>query len=48
LSVPRGGLSLKQMSAAQKRSALDLMKVILSSRGYAKFSQIRMTGDDIK
>ena len=46
--VPRGGLSLKQMSEAQKTAALDLMKVVLSSRGYEKVSQIRMADDDFK
>jgi hypothetical protein len=46
--VPRGGLSLKQMSAAQKTAALDLMKIVLSSRGYEKVSQIRMADDDFK
>jgi Protein of unknown function (DUF3500) len=46
--VPRGGLSLKQMSAAQKAAALDLMKIVLSSRGYEKVSQIRMADDDFK
>ncbi len=46
--VPRGGMSLKQMSATQKAAALDLMKVVLSSRGYEKVSQIRMADDDFK
>jgi hypothetical protein len=46
--VPRGGMSLKQMSAAQKAAALDLMKVVLSSRGYEKVNQIRMADDDFK
>jgi Protein of unknown function (DUF3500) len=46
--VPRGGISLKQMSAAQKAAALDLMKTVLSSRGYEKVSQIRMADDDFK
>jgi Protein of unknown function (DUF3500) len=46
--VPRGGMSLKQMSATQKAAALDLMKVVLSSRGYEKVSQIRMADDDLK
>ena len=47
-SVPRGGMSLKQMSATQKAAALDLMKTVLSSRGYEKVSQIRMADDDFK
>jgi hypothetical protein len=46
--VPRGGMSLKQMSATQKAAALDLMKIVLSSRGYEKVSQIRMADDDFK
>ncbi len=46
--VPRGGMSLKQMSATQKAAALDLMTVVLSSRGYEKVSQIRMADDDFK
>jgi hypothetical protein len=41
-------MSLKQMSAAQKAAALDLMKVVLSSRGYEKVNQIRMADDDFK
>ena len=46
--VPRGGMSLKQMSATQKAAALDLMTVVLSSRGYEKVTQIRMADDDFK
>ncbi len=46
--VPRGGMSLKQMSAAQRTAALDLMKTVLSSRGYEKVTQIRMADDDFK
>ena len=46
--VPRGGMSLKQMSATQKGAALDLIKTVLSSRGYEKVSQIRMADDDFK
>lgn len=46
--VPRGGMSLKQMSAAQKAAALALMKVVLSERGYEKVSEIRMADDDFK
>jgi hypothetical protein len=46
--VPRGGMSLKQMSATQKAAALDLMRVVLSSRGYEKVTQIRMADDDFK
>ncbi len=46
--VPRGGMNLKQMNAAQKAAALDLMKTVLSSRGYEKISEIRMADDDFK
>ena len=46
--VPRGGLSLKQMSPAQKSAALDLMKTVLSENGYEKVSEIRMADDDFK
>jgi hypothetical protein len=46
--VPRGGMSLKQMSAAQKATALDLLKAVLSSSGYKKVSEIRMADDDFK
>jgi hypothetical protein len=46
--VPRGGISLKQMSAAQQAAALELMKTVLSPMGYEKVSQIRMADDDFK
>ena len=46
--VPRGGLSLKQMSAAQRAAALDLMKTVLSPAGYQKVGEIRMADDDFK
>ena len=46
--VPRGGMSLKQMSPTQRAAALDLMKIVLSARGYEKVSQIRMADDDFK
>lgn len=46
--VPRGGMSLKQMSPAQKAAALDLMKTVLSENGYEKVSEIRMADDDFK
>jgi hypothetical protein len=46
--VPRGGMSLKQMSAQQKAAALDLMKTVLSHDGYEKVSEIRMADDDFK
>jgi hypothetical protein len=46
--VPRGGISLKQMSAAQQAAALDLLKTVLSPSGYEKVSEIRMADDDFK
>jgi hypothetical protein len=46
--VPRGGMNLKQMSPEQKTAALDLMKVVLSPRGYEKVNEIRMADDDFK
>jgi hypothetical protein len=46
--VPRGGISLKQMSAAQQTAALELLKTVLSPMGYEKVSQIRMADDDFK
>ena len=46
--VPRGGMSLKQMNTTQRAAALNLMKAVLSSRGYEKVNQIRMADDDFK
>lgn len=46
--VPRGGISLKQMSAAQQAAALELIKTVLSPMGYEKVSQIRIADDDFK
>jgi Protein of unknown function (DUF3500) len=46
--VPRGGISLKQMSPAQQASALELMKTVLSPMGYEKVNEIRMADDDFK
>jgi hypothetical protein len=46
--VPRGGIGLKELSDTEKAAALDLMKRVLSSRGYEKVSQIRMADDDFK
>jgi hypothetical protein len=46
--VARGGISLKQMSAAQKAAALDLMKTVLSPSGYQKVTEVRMADDDFK
>jgi hypothetical protein len=46
--VPRGGISLKQMSAAQQTAAMDLLKTVLSPMGYEKVNEIRMADDDFK
>jgi hypothetical protein len=46
--VPRGGISLKQMSTAQQAAALELMKTVLSPMGYQKVRGIRMADDDFK
>jgi hypothetical protein len=46
--VPRGGISLKQMSSAQQAAALELLKTVLSPMGYEKVNQIRMADDDFK
>ncbi|HTY85468.1 MAG TPA: DUF3500 domain-containing protein [Silvibacterium sp.] len=46
--VPRGGISLKQMSPVQQAAALDLLKTVLSPMGYEKVNQIRMADDDFK
>ncbi len=46
--VPRGGMSLKQMTAAQRAAALDLIKIVLSPNGYEKVTEIRMADDDFK
>ncbi len=44
--VPRGGLSLGELSAAQKSAALALVASALSPRGYAKVLQI-MEADEV-
>jgi hypothetical protein len=46
--VPRGGIRLKDMNAAQRTAALNLMKTVLSPMGYEKVNQIRMADDDFK
>jgi Protein of unknown function (DUF3500) len=46
--VPRGGISLKSMTAAQRNAALALLKTVLSPMGYEKVSEIRMADDDFK
>ena len=44
--VPRGGISLKEMTTAQRAAALALVSSSLSQRGYEKVVQI-MEGDEI-
>lgn len=44
--VPRGGLSLKDMTAAQQTAAMALVSSVLSPRGYEKVQQI-MEGDQV-
>jgi hypothetical protein len=46
--VPRGGIDLKQMTAAQRTATLDLLKIVLSPMGYEKVNEIRMADDDFK
>lgn len=44
--VPRGGISLKEMSAPQKAAALKLLASMLSPAGFEKIRQI-MEGDEV-
>jgi Protein of unknown function (DUF3500) len=44
--VPRGGISLKEMSAAQRAAAMALLSSALSPRGFEKVQQI-MEGDEV-
>jgi hypothetical protein len=44
--VPRGGISLKDMSAPQKTAALNLLATTLSPAGFEKVQQI-MEGDEV-
>ena len=44
--VSRGGMSLKEMSAAQRKAAMALVAAALSPRGYEKVEQI-MEGDEV-
>jgi hypothetical protein len=46
--VPRGGLSLKQMSAPQREAAMKLLATVLSPMGIEKVEQIRQADDDFK
>src|SRR5580693_6692526 len=44
--VPRGGISLKEMTPAQRSAAMALVSSALSQRGFEKVQQI-MEGDEI-
>jgi len=44
--VPRGGISLKEMTPAQRAAAMALLKSTLSPRGFEKVQQI-MEGDEM-
>lgn len=44
--IPRGGISLKEMSPAQRSAAMGLMASVLSPRGLEKVQQI-MEGDEV-
>lgn len=44
-AVPRGGISLKEMTPAQRSAAMALLSTALSKRGYEKIQQI-MDGDE--
>lgn len=46
--VPRGGLSLKQLTQQQQTAAMNLMATVLSPMGLEKVNQIRMADDDFK
>jgi hypothetical protein len=46
--VPRGGISLKQMSGPQREAATNLLAVVLSPMGLEKVNQIREADDDFK
>src|SRR5882724_3520927 len=45
--VPRGGMSLKEMSAEQKSAAMKLLAAVLSPAGYEKIQKI-MEGDEVQ
>jgi len=46
--VPRGGISLKQMSEQQRAEAMHLLSIVLSPMGLEKVNEIRMADDDFK
>ncbi len=46
--VARGGISLKQMTAAQQDAAMKLLATVLSPMGLEKVNEIREADDDFK
>jgi hypothetical protein len=46
--VPRGGISLKDMTAHQQEAAMNLLATVLSPQGLEKVQQIREADDDFK
>jgi hypothetical protein len=46
--VPRGGISLKQMTAPQRDAAMKLLAILLSPMGLEKVNEIRQADDDFK
>ena len=46
--VPRGGMSLNQMSAPQQEAVMKLLSTVLSPMGMAKVNEIREADDDFK
>jgi hypothetical protein len=46
--VPRGGISLKEMTPQQQAAAMALLATVLSPQGLEKVQQIRQADDDFK
>jgi hypothetical protein len=46
--VPRGGISLRQMSPPQREAAMTLLATVLSPMGLEKVNEIREADDDVK
>jgi hypothetical protein len=46
--VPRGGISLKEMSEQQQAAAMELLGTVLSPMGLQKVEEIRLADDDFK
>lgn len=46
--VPRGGISLKEMTPEQSTAAMNLLAVVLSPMGLEKVNEIRLADDDFK